>query len=169
MIKTTGIITGLICGSALLTIVGCSTAEKKPNNQLIMTQLAASKPPQNNTAQTTGPSGNGAYIPGSGSTSCCGSYTGMAYITNSATGTLVFTPPAGATNCIATDVSGLASPYESVVKVTRTDNLFSTCGTNSISFPVSSNKSYKFNIYIKNTPPPPSAGDTLTLDVQWNP
>jgi hypothetical protein len=120
-------------------------------------------------AWATAGSGTGGYIPGSGSTSCAGSYTGMVYITNSATGTLVFTPPAGATNCIATDVSGFASPYESVVKVTRTDNLFSTCGTNSISFPVSSNKSYKFNIYIKNTPPPPSAGDTVTLSIQWNP
>jgi hypothetical protein len=169
MKKTTGIIAGLICGSALLTIVGCSTAEKKPQNQLIMTQLAASKPPQNNTAQTTGPSGNGGYIPGAGSTTCCGSYVGMTYITNSATGTFWFTPPTGTTNCVATDSSGLASPYESVVKVTRRRDNLSWCNTNNVSFPASSSEQYRFYIYIKNTPPPPSAGDTLTLDVQWNP
>ena len=87
MKKATSIIAGLICGSALLTIVGCSTAEKKPNNQLIMTQLAASKPPQNNaTAETIAGGGTGGFVPGSGSTSCCGAYTGQAFITNSATG-----------------------------------------------------------------------------------
>ena len=169
MMKTTKLITGLICGSALLAIVGCTSTAKKPQNQLIMTQLAASKPPQNNATIAETGNNSGVYIPGAGSTSCCGAYTGMAYITNSATGTFWFTPPAGTTNGIATDTSGFGSPYESVVKVIRKRDLMPSCGTNSISFPASSSEQYKFIIYIKNTPPPPSAGDTLTLSVQWQP
>jgi hypothetical protein len=74
----------------------------------------------------------------------------------------------GTTNGLATDISGLASPYESVVKAIRNDGI-SWCGTNSVSFPASSSKQYRFYIYIKNTPPPPTNGDALTLDVQWNP
>jgi hypothetical protein len=53
-----------------------------------------------------------------------------------------------------------------MVKAIRND-LGSWCGTNSVSFPASSTKQYKFIIYIKNTPPPPSNGDVLTLSVQW--
>jgi hypothetical protein len=103
---------------------------------------------------------------GSGSSTCIGSFTGTAVVTNSATGTVWFTPPSGTTNAIVTDVTGFSSPYVSMVKVIRNDSA-SWCGTNSVSFPASSAKQYKFLIYIKNTPPPPSNGDILTLSIQW--
>jgi hypothetical protein len=98
---------------------------------------------------------------------CVGSYSGSAKITNSATGTIWFTPPAGTTNCIAADASGLSSPYESVVLAMRKRDLMAWCGTNSVSFPASSSDQYKFTIYIKNTPPPPTNGQALTLILDW--
>jgi hypothetical protein len=112
-------------------------------------------------------SGSGAVNMSGGSTSCCGSYSGFANITNDATGTVWFSPPSGTTNCVATDSSGLPSPYVSCIKAIRKGDLVSWCGTSSVSFPATSNREYKFIIYVKNTPPPPSDGDILTLDIQW--
>lgn len=127
--------------SALLALTGCSTSSR---------------------------SYNGAVTCASGSTPCVGSYTAFAIITNSATGDIWFTPPNGTTNCTITDISGLGSTYVSVVKAFRKDTL-AWCGTNTVTFPASSLKQYRFYIYVENTPPPPTNGDVLTLDVQWQP
>lgn len=160
MKKYTGWMTGCTA-AALLTMAGCSTNEHNGNMESTLvakpTMRAAFMPVQQ---------ANGEFVSQNGTVSCCGSYEGFANITNSVTGTVWFTPPAGATNCIATDSSGFASPYVSVVKATRKD-IGSWCATNSVSFPVSSSKQYKFAIYVKNTPPPPTNGAPLTLDIQW--
>jgi hypothetical protein len=163
MKKTNCIIIGLTVFTALLTLVGCST-NTNTNTEMTTTRLKPSKPGMS--ALTSGPDASGGFSETGGSVSCVGTFTGLAYITNSDTGTVWFTPPAGTTNCIATDSSGIPSPYESVVKVTRKD-LLSWCGTNSVSFPALSTKQYKFTVYIKNTLPPPTNGAVLTLDVQW--
>jgi hypothetical protein len=142
-------------------LVGCSTSEKKE------------KPPAAQSSPirllTPGPSASGAVNNTSGSATCVGSYTASAKITNSATGTIWFTPPSGTTNATITDSSGLSSPYVSVVQAVRKRDAVSWCETNTVSFPASSSEQYKFYIYVKNTPPPPSSGQVLTLDVQWEP
>lgn len=161
MNRTTYTIIGLIAVSALTGLVGCSTSTTKqpaPTAKPVTAQRSA--------MQATSSDPSGAFNNTGGTTTCCGSYTGYAFITNSATGTVWFTPPAGTTNCIATDSSGLSSPYVSVVKAIRSDSL-SWCDTNSVSFPATSSKKYKFIIYLKNTPPPPTNGQVLTLNVQW--
>lgn len=161
MKKYTGWMTGF-AAAALLTMAGCSTNEHNGN----MESTLAAKPAMR-AAFMPSQDATGAFVPQNGTVSCCGSYQGFANITNSITGTVWFTPPAGATNCIATDSSGFASPYVSVVKATRKNDAAYWCGTNSLNFPASSSKQYKFIIYIKNTPPPPTNGAPLTLDIQW--
>jgi hypothetical protein len=157
MKKTTQL--GIIVVTALtlpLAFVGCSTSAKKTAAKPAFSLMAT-------------PTYCGAFNNTSGSIVCVGSYTGYAYITNSATTNIWFTPSSGITNCTITDSSGLSSPYWSVVRASSKDLIFSACGTNTVSFPVSSSKQYRFTIYIKNTPPPPTNGQVLTLDVEWQP
>ncbi|HEU5122610.1 MAG TPA: hypothetical protein VFW05_00945 [Verrucomicrobiae bacterium] len=161
MKKYIGWMTGCTA-AALLTMAGCSTNEHNGN----MESTLAAKPTMR-AAFMPSQDAFGAFVSQNGTVSCCGSYKGFAYITNSITETLWFTPPAGTTNCIATDSSGFASPYVSVVKAARRADGASWCGTNEVSFAASSSQQYKFMIYIKNTPPPPTNGATLTLDIQW--
>jgi len=157
MKKYIGWMTGCTA-AALITMTGCSTNENMESTLAARPAMRAGFMPVQAAV--------GLFVPHNGTVSCCGSYKGFANVTNSDTGTVWFTPPAGTTNCVATDASGLASPYVSVVKALRKD-FASWCGTNSVSFPVSSSKQYKFIIYIKNTPPPPTNGAPLTLDIQW--
>ncbi|HYG21512.1 MAG TPA: hypothetical protein VEH04_01935 [Verrucomicrobiae bacterium] len=147
--------------SALLVFAGCvSNSEPGLTSNSFAVRTA-----------TLGIGGNncGGFNGTSGSTACVGPYTGFAIITNSASGTIWFTAPAGATNCVVTDSSGFASPYVSVVKAVRRSNLMSWCGTNSVSFPANAGQQYKFTIFLKSTPPPPTNGQPLVLEVDWNP
>lgn len=160
------IIIGLTTVTALLTFVGCSTSNTNPD---LMTSSLAAKAP----AMSALSGGPGSYCGGFTATggtlsSCGGDYNGYANITNSATGTMWFTPPAGTTNGLATDSSGFEAPYTSTIRVTRSDNI-SWCGTNSVSFPVINTKKYKFVIYVQSTTPPPTNGQPVTLGLQWNP
>lgn len=167
MKKTAGIIIGLSSITLLCSFVGCSTGT---NTGTIEPQTLAAKstPPPMNTL-TSEQNASGAVNNTSGSTTCCGSYTASAKITNSVTGTIWFTPPTGTTNGTITDSSGLSSPYVSVVLAMRKRDSVSWCGTNTVSFPAESTNQYKFFIYVKNTLPPPTNGQVLTLDVQWTP
>lgn len=160
------IIIGLITVTALLTFVGCST--NLNSTDPAASSLAARKSGGVQTLQL-GPGASGGITFTNGSLSCVGTYTGEAKITNSETSSIWFTAPSGTTNCVITDSSGLAAPYLSVVRAVRRSNAQTWCGTNTLSFPALASQQYKFYIYIKNTPPPPTNGQVLTLDVEWNP
>jgi hypothetical protein len=152
---------GLICLTAatLTGLMGCqSSSEKEVTEGNSMPMMRGGMAPF-----------SGGYSGSPGSATCVGSYSGSAKITNSATGTLWFTPPAGTTNGTATDATGLSAPYSSVVLAMRKRDMMIWCGSNTVSFPATSADQYKFTIYIKNTPPPPTNGQVLTLDLSWQP
>ena len=102
-------------------------------------------------------------VSGSG---CPGAYTGYAKMTNS-TGGLWITPPTNTTSGTLTDASGFASPYVSVAYVQRKSDLVSWCGTNSMTFPATNSTSYELFVYVKNTPPPPTNGQPMSLQITW--
>jgi hypothetical protein len=102
---------------------------------------------------------------GSGS-GCPGAYTGYAKITNS-TGGLWITPPTNAVSGTLTDASGFPAPYVSVGYVIRKSDLVTWCGTNSVTFPATNSTSYELFVYVKNTPPPPTNGQPMTLQITW--
>jgi hypothetical protein len=99
---------------------------------------------------------------GSGS-GCPGAYKGYAKMTNSV-GTFLITPPAGTTNGIFTDASGLPAPYVSVAYVVCND-FSSWCNTNSVTFPATSSKQYSLTVYVKNSPPTNS--HPMNLQITW--
>ena len=108
---------------------------------------------------------------GGGTVTCGGvpkTYYGIAKMTNSVGGTWL-TPTAGSTNGVFSDLSGFPAPYSSVVVVTRKRDLFTWCGSGTVSFPATNTTSYQLTVYTTSTPPPPTNGQPLTLQVQWNP
>lgn len=101
---------------------------------------------------------------GSGS-GCPGAYTGYAKMTNNL-GTFWITPPTNTTSGTLTDASGFPAPYASVASVMCND--FTTwCGTNSVTFPATNSKNYTLTIYVKSTPPPPTNGQPIVLQINW--
>ena len=85
--------------------------------------------------------------------------------------TVWYTPKAGVTTCTVTDTSNVGAGYSAQVEVVESGTLKKFCGTgtpSSTSFPVTAGKKYQFVIFVHNTPPPPSAGQTLSLDIVWN-
>jgi len=99
---------------------------------------------------------------GSGS-GCPGVYTGYAKMTNS-TGSIWITPPAGTTNGIFTDASGLPAPYLSVAWV-KCNTSATWCNTNSVTFPATSSHQYQLTVYVKSSPP--TNGQPMNLQVIW--
>src|SRR5205814_2437401 len=91
-----------------------------------------------------------------------GPYTGKTTFKDS-NGSTWFTPPAGTTICTITDISNLPSPYASKVESVESGTLRSACASTSVTFSVTSGKRYNFTIYVVNTPPPPTSGQTLSL------
>jgi hypothetical protein len=87
-------------------------------------------------------------------------------MTNSA-GSVWLTPPTNATSGTFTNASGFAPPYVSVACVLRKSDLMSWCGTNSVTFPVTNTAQYSLTVYVKNTPPPPTNGQPVNLQVIW--
>jgi hypothetical protein len=102
---------------------------------------------------------------GSGS-GCPGSYTGYAKMTNDV-GSIWLTPPTNAISGTLTDVSGFSTPYQSVAYVTQKNNFQHWCDTNSVTFPVTSTTQYQLVVYVKNTPPPPTNGQPINLQITW--
>jgi hypothetical protein len=106
----------------------------------------------------------------SGSNSCVGTYYAYARFTNTSVTpkSIWWRPPTGTTSCTIADASGITDPaYVPVVEAVRRSDLVHWCGTNSVTFPATSTQQYQFGTYIKNQLPPPSAGQTLELSVQW--
>jgi hypothetical protein len=132
----------------------------KINFGCFIAALAASLAWANETIPFTQQSG------GSGS-GCPGAYTGFAKMTNS-TGGLWITPPANTTNGTLTDASGFSAPYASVAYVSRKSDGLTWCDTNSVTFPATNSTSYQLTIYVKNTPPPPTNGQPMNLQITWH-
>jgi hypothetical protein len=101
-----------------------------------------------------------------GGSGCPGAYTGYAKMTNNVGGFWI-TPPTNAVSGTLTDASGFPSPYVSVAYVMRKSDLVTWCGTNSVTFPATSSTSYELFVYIKNTPPPPTNGQPMNLQIAW--
>jgi hypothetical protein len=97
---------------------------------------------------------------------CPGAYTGYAKMTNSA-GSIWVTPPTNTTSGTFTDASGFGAPYVSVACVDRRSDGVSWCGTNSVTFPATNSTSYQLMIVVKSTPPPPTNGQPITLQITW--
>jgi hypothetical protein len=103
---------------------------------------------------------------GSGS-GCPGAYTGFAKMTND-TGGIWITPPANTTSGTLTDASGFSAPYVSVATVVRKSDLMIWCDTNNVTFPATNDTSYELFVYVKNTPPPPTNGQPMNLQITWH-
>jgi len=103
---------------------------------------------------------------GSGS-GCPGTYSGYAKMTNSA-GAFWLTPPTNTSSGTLTDASGWGTNYVSVAYVQRKSDLVTWCGTNSVTFPATNATQYSLTVYVKNTPPPPTNGQSLNLQVAWH-
>lgn len=102
-----------------------------------------------------------------GNNACAGNYTAQAKMTNSTGGTWL-TPTANSTNGTFTDLSGFAPPYKSVTVATRRSDGVTWCGTNSITFPATNAASYSLTVYVTRTPPPPTNGQPMNLQVTWH-
>ena len=103
---------------------------------------------------------------GQGSNSCSGVYYAYAKMTNS-TGGLWLTPPVGTTAGIFTDASGFPLPYSSVVQITRRNDGATWCGATSVTFPATNTTSYQLIVYVTTPTPPPTNGQPMTLEIQW--
>jgi hypothetical protein len=82
-------------------------------------------------------------------------------------GSIWLTPPTNAISGTLTDVSGFSTPYQSVAYVTQKNNFQHWCDTNSVTFPVTSTTQYQLVVYVKNTPPPPTNGQPINLQITW--
>ncbi len=101
---------------------------------------------------------------GSGS-GCPGTWTGYAKMTNGV-GSLWITPPTNTVSGILKDASSFASPYASVAYVKCSD-LHTWCDSNSVTFPATNSKNYEMIVYVKSTPPPPTNGQPMNLQITW--
>jgi hypothetical protein len=101
-------------------------------------------------------------------TGCIGSFTGYAKYTNTA-GTLWITPSNGVTSGTFTDTSGYGSNYVSIASVERQSDRMFWCGTNNVTFPATNTQRYQLVVYVKNTPPPPTNGAPMNLQLNWTP
>jgi len=97
---------------------------------------------------------------------CPGAYTGYARMTNDA-GNIWITPPTNATSGTFTDASGFGAPYVSVAYVIRKSDGTDWCGTNSVTFPATNSTSYEMTVAVKSTPPPPTNGQPMNLQITW--
>ncbi len=98
---------------------------------------------------------------------CPGAYTGLVKMTNNPGGGILVTPPANTTSGTFTDASSFGSNYVSDVYVMRNSDYMSWCGTNNVTFPVSSGDQFYLTIYVKNNPPPPTNGQQIVAQINW--
>lgn len=87
-------------------------------------------------------------------------------MTNSA-GSIWLTPPTNTTSGTFTNASGFAPPFVSVAYVMRKSDFMTWCSTNSVTFPATNSTSYQMIMYVKSTPPPPTNGQPVTLQIIW--
>lgn len=95
-----------------------------------------------------------------------GTFYAQAKMTNSS-GLYWITPPTNTHTGTFKDASGFPAPYASSLLVTRRiDNYSWFSNTNGFTFPAT-NSSYSLTVYVNTTPPPPTNGQSLTLQVTW--
>ena len=97
---------------------------------------------------------------------CGGTYYATAKMTNS-TGSTWITPPTNSSSGTFTDASGFGAPYSSTTLVTRFSDKATWCGTNSVTFPAASSNRYSLSVLVTSPTPPPTNGQPLTLQIQW--
>ena len=102
-----------------------------------------------------------------GTSTNIGTFYAMAKMTNGL-GTFWVTPPANTQSGTFSDASGFQAPYSSSVIVTRRNDghMWFATNNNSITFQAT-NSSYSLTVYINSTPPPPTNGQAMTLQVIW--
>jgi hypothetical protein len=104
---------------------------------------------------------------GSTNSTCPGTYTGYSRMTNT-DGSIWLTPPANTTTGTFTNASGFAPPFVSIAWVKRKSDSVIWCGTNSVTFPATNSTSYQLIMYVKSTPPPPTNGQPMSLQIFWH-
>lgn len=104
---------------------------------------------------------------GTSGSSCIGTYYGYARLTNSTTGAYWLVPPTNSTSATFTNLTDLGDGANCDMVVMSKRTFTAWCGTNSVTFPVSSVDQYELTMYIKNTPPPPTNNQPLSMQVNW--
>lgn len=104
----------------------------------------------------------------SGTNPCAGTYYAYAMMTND-TGSIWITPP---TNTVVssgtlTDVSGFPAPYSSSAVVLPMGSASYLCGSNSVTFPATNTLKYKLEVVVTSATPPPTNGQPMKLQIQW--
>jgi hypothetical protein len=102
-----------------------------------------------------------------GTMSCVGRYYAYAKMTNDV-GSIWIKPP---TNIVVrsgtlTDISRFPSPYSSYAVVQPFGGTLS-CASNSVTFSATNTQLYELTIFVANPPPPPTNGQFMTLQIQW--
>lgn len=100
-----------------------------------------------------------------------GVYYAIAKMTNSINGTFNVQPPANTTNGTFKDTSGFTvPPYASslVVYCRNTAQTWHTNNNNSLTFTATNTMTYTLTAFVNSSLPPPTNGQTITLQVQWN-
>lgn len=102
---------------------------------------------------------------GGSGTGCPGATLGYALMTNS-DGTYWITPPTNTISGTLTDASAFGTNYVSIAYV-RCNNMIAWCGTNHVTFPATNSLKYRLEVAVKNTPPPPTNGQPMSLKITW--
>ena len=97
-----------------------------------------------------------------------GVYYATSHMTNSTGGSWI-TPSNGVSSCTFQDASGFQPPFTwSVVVIRHIDGVkWCTNNNNSLTFPVTNSTSYQITEYVNSAPPPPTNGQPLMLQAQW--
>jgi hypothetical protein len=95
-----------------------------------------------------------------------GSYTAMARWTNGAGATWI-APPTNTTSVTFADLSSYGSNYVSVATITPFIHPIMCSNSSSITISLTGVPKYEFTVYIKSPVPPPTNGQTLNLELNW--
>ncbi len=160
--------TMIICAGGMVVLVGLAGCIGLPPRtaETSSASFQTGYPPLDAIITTNAPT----TIPGTGSNSCVGLYNGFARFTNTAVtpSSIWFRPPTGTAQATITDASGITGSFVPVLEAIRRRDLFRWCGTNTKTFPATSSDQYQFSTYVKNPPPPPAAGQILSVTIQWH-
>jgi hypothetical protein len=111
----------------------------------------------------------GPFQPGPYSGRRCGPANHNGYVRFKNGTNYYWTPPGGAGIGTVTDISNLSTSYDPWIEVVESGTL--VCrpfhGLGPHNFQVNPPRKYQFIVYVMNQPPPPSTGQTITLQIQW--
>jgi hypothetical protein len=99
--------------------------------------------------------------------SCPGAYNGYTTLTNSSGSW--FSPPTNPvpSSCTVTDTTGLGTNFRATFFASRLSDGNTWCATNSLTIPVTNTDQYQFIEYITSPVPPPTNGQTLSYQLNW--